>query len=174
MLLRNTVKGTGSWDLRPSVFSSNNPPRALPLIHGLKPFRIWLHIRRENRFENRQNLDPAGKNQSSTLIFTYSSNHIYVMFTYFFSFSYGFPLNDPIIIFANDPMVSSQRSQWGHGIFNKNFDVGSRGIIDTAGSDSYGIIDTAVSDPAVSLTPRNLNVANDYLNFLGEYEAKRI
>jgi hypothetical protein len=31
----------------PCFFSSNNPPRAL--IHGLKPFRIWLRIRRENR-----------------------------------------------------------------------------------------------------------------------------
>jgi hypothetical protein len=29
------------------------PPRAL--IHGLKPFRIWLRIRRENRVGNRQN-----------------------------------------------------------------------------------------------------------------------
>jgi hypothetical protein len=31
----------------PRFFSSNNSPR--PLIRGLKPFRIWLCIRRENR-----------------------------------------------------------------------------------------------------------------------------
>jgi hypothetical protein len=43
------IKGTVARDFRPSVcFSSNNPPpRAL--THGLKPFRIWLRIRRENR-----------------------------------------------------------------------------------------------------------------------------
>jgi hypothetical protein len=41
------MKGTVARDFRPSVFSSNNPPRAL--IHVLKPFRIWLRICRENR-----------------------------------------------------------------------------------------------------------------------------
>jgi hypothetical protein len=45
-----------SRDFRHSVFSSNNPLRAL--IHGLKPFRIWLRIRRENRVGNRQNRLP--------------------------------------------------------------------------------------------------------------------
>jgi hypothetical protein len=34
-----------------------------------------------------------------------------------------------------------------------------------------GVIDTSGSDPAVSLIPRNPNFANDYLDFLGEYEA---
>jgi hypothetical protein len=34
-------------------FHQTIPPRAL--IHGLKPLCIWLRIRRENRFENRQN-----------------------------------------------------------------------------------------------------------------------
>jgi hypothetical protein len=51
---RIPIKGTVSRDFRPSVFSSNNPPRAL--IHGLKPIRKWLRIRRENRVGNRQNL----------------------------------------------------------------------------------------------------------------------
>jgi hypothetical protein len=41
-------KGTVSQDFRPSVFFHQTiPPRAL--IHGLKPFRIWLRICRENR-----------------------------------------------------------------------------------------------------------------------------
>jgi hypothetical protein len=54
-----------SWSLKgqcheifdPRVFFHQTiPPRAL--ISGPKPFRIWLRIRRENRFENCQNLIP--------------------------------------------------------------------------------------------------------------------
>jgi hypothetical protein len=42
------VKGTVSRDFRPSAFfHQSTPPRAL--IHGLKPFRIWLRNRREIR-----------------------------------------------------------------------------------------------------------------------------
>jgi hypothetical protein len=37
-----------------SCFHKTIPPRTLN--DGLKPFRILLPIRRENRFENRQNL----------------------------------------------------------------------------------------------------------------------
>jgi hypothetical protein len=48
------LKGTVSRDFRPSVFFHQTiPPRAL--IHGLKPFCIWLGIRQEKRFGNRQN-----------------------------------------------------------------------------------------------------------------------
>jgi hypothetical protein len=42
----------------PSFFHQSTPPRAL--IHGLKPLRIWLRIRRDNRFERRQNLFQRG------------------------------------------------------------------------------------------------------------------
>jgi hypothetical protein len=34
-------------------FHQSTPPRAL--THRLKPFRIWLRIRRANRFESREN-----------------------------------------------------------------------------------------------------------------------
>jgi hypothetical protein len=43
------VKGTVSRDFQPLVFFTNQtPPRAL--THRLKPFRIWLRIRRNNRY----------------------------------------------------------------------------------------------------------------------------
>jgi hypothetical protein len=38
----------------PRFFHQSTPPRAL--IHGLKPFRIWLRIRQANRFESRKKL----------------------------------------------------------------------------------------------------------------------
>jgi hypothetical protein len=41
------VKGTVARDFRPLIFHQSTPPRAL--THGLKPFRIWLRICRENR-----------------------------------------------------------------------------------------------------------------------------
>jgi hypothetical protein len=37
----------------PRFFHQSTPPRAL--IHRLKLFRIWIRIRRDNRFESRQN-----------------------------------------------------------------------------------------------------------------------
>jgi hypothetical protein len=46
--MKITFKGTVSRDFRPSVFFINQP-RAL--IHGLKPFRIWIR----NRWEIRDN-----------------------------------------------------------------------------------------------------------------------
>jgi hypothetical protein len=49
LLLR--FKETVAQDFLHSVFSSINPIRAP--IHGLKPFPIWLRIRRDNRFERR-------------------------------------------------------------------------------------------------------------------------
>jgi hypothetical protein len=63
------------------------------------------------------------------------------------------------------------QSHWDYGIFSKNVQVGSHCLIDTLGS-----------DPEVLLTPRDPNLQshwdrgiqtlqNDYLNFLGEYEA---
>jgi hypothetical protein len=59
ILLECVVKGTVARDFRPSFFSLINPTyRAL--IHRRKPFRIWLRIRRDNRFESRQNhIDPT-------------------------------------------------------------------------------------------------------------------
>jgi hypothetical protein len=54
------VKGTVSREFRPSVFFHKTiPPRAL--IHGLKPFWIWLRIRQENLFGNRQNRIPRSQ-----------------------------------------------------------------------------------------------------------------
>jgi hypothetical protein len=44
-----------SRDFRPSVFHKTIPPRAL--IHGLKPFCIWLRFRRENRDNRLQSSD---------------------------------------------------------------------------------------------------------------------
>jgi hypothetical protein len=67
-------------------FHQSTPPRAL--THGLNPFSIWLHIQQDNHFENRQNRIPQASNffyQRSLLIFTFSSNYIYDMFTYLFS-----------------------------------------------------------------------------------------
>jgi hypothetical protein len=60
MLLKTrsvALKGQCHKIFDPQIFSSNNPPGAL--IHGLNPFCIWLLIRRENRFGNRQNQDSA-------------------------------------------------------------------------------------------------------------------
>jgi hypothetical protein len=45
-----SLKGQYHEVFAPRFFSSNNPPKAI--VNGLKPFRIWLRIRRENRFEN--------------------------------------------------------------------------------------------------------------------------
>jgi hypothetical protein len=52
------LKGTVSRDFRPSVFFHQTiPPRAL--IHGLKPFCIWLRFRQENRDNRLQSSDPV-------------------------------------------------------------------------------------------------------------------
>jgi hypothetical protein len=56
--LSSDLKGTMSRDFRPSVFSiKQSTLRAL--IYGLKPFRIWLHIRRENRDNRLKSSDSA-------------------------------------------------------------------------------------------------------------------
>jgi hypothetical protein len=53
-------------------FHQSTPPRAL--IHGPKPFRKWLRIRRDNCFESRQNQfqrvnDPAETKMKSRILF---------------------------------------------------------------------------------------------------------
>jgi hypothetical protein len=48
------LKGQCQEIFDPRFFHQTIPPRAL--IHGLKPIRKWLRIRRENRVGNRQNL----------------------------------------------------------------------------------------------------------------------
>jgi hypothetical protein len=40
----------------PRFLHQSNPPA--PLTNGLKPFRTWLRIRRDIRFESRQILSP--------------------------------------------------------------------------------------------------------------------
>jgi hypothetical protein len=45
------IKRTVSRDFPFSFFPKQSPPRAL--IHGLKPFRTWLRIRRDIRFGSR-------------------------------------------------------------------------------------------------------------------------
>jgi hypothetical protein len=50
-LMQNQFKGTVARDFRPSVFSIPYTS----LINRLKPFCIWHRIRRDNRFESRQN-----------------------------------------------------------------------------------------------------------------------
>jgi hypothetical protein len=47
-------------DFRPSVFFHQSIPPRAP-IHGLKPFRIWLRTRRDNRFGSRQNRFQRGQ-----------------------------------------------------------------------------------------------------------------
>jgi hypothetical protein len=49
-----SLKGTLTRDLRPLVFFSHQTTPSRPLRHGLKPFAIWISIRRENRLCNRQ------------------------------------------------------------------------------------------------------------------------
>jgi hypothetical protein len=102
-------------------FHQTIPPRAL--IHRLKPFRIRLRIHREKSIQKTPKSDFSSC-QSSPLMFTFSSNNMYVMFTHAF-FCYGFPLKG---MGANNPFCER-----------------SRGVI---------------KDPAVSLTPRNLNISN--------------
>jgi hypothetical protein len=51
----------------PQLFSSNNPLWAL--IHGLKPFRIWLRIRRENQVGNHQNWLPRSDGGRGSRLF---------------------------------------------------------------------------------------------------------
>jgi hypothetical protein len=51
-MLLNFLKGQYHEIFDPRFFSLVNPPPPPPprvLIQGLKPFRIWLSIRRENR-----------------------------------------------------------------------------------------------------------------------------
>jgi hypothetical protein len=76
------------------LFHQTIPPRAL--IHGLKPFCLWFRIRRENRNNSLQSLDPAvsmtPRDQTffvrvPLLIFMFFSNYMYVMFTYVFLFA---------------------------------------------------------------------------------------
>jgi hypothetical protein len=50
------LKGSVSRYFRPPCFHKSIPPR--PLTDGLTPFRIWLRIRRDIRFESRQNQSP--------------------------------------------------------------------------------------------------------------------
>jgi hypothetical protein len=76
-VLKDSVRRFSTSDF----FHQSTPSRSL--IYGLTPFRIWLRIRQDNRFENCQNqfftFFP-----SSPLIFTFSSNNMYVMFIYIF------------------------------------------------------------------------------------------
>jgi hypothetical protein len=80
------LKGQCNEIFNPRFFSSINPPRAL--IHRLNPFRIWLRIRREIRFGNRQIGFHGVKETveffagSSPLTFTFSSNYNYVMYVF--------------------------------------------------------------------------------------------
>jgi hypothetical protein len=53
------LKGQCHQIFEPRFFHQTIPPRAL--IHGPKPFCIWLRIRRENRFGNRQNWIPRSR-----------------------------------------------------------------------------------------------------------------
>jgi hypothetical protein len=63
-----TFKGTVSRDFRLLFFFHQTiPPRAL--IHGLKPFRIWLRMSRENRVGNRQNRLPRSDKRPRKTIF---------------------------------------------------------------------------------------------------------
>jgi hypothetical protein len=48
------VEGTVSRDFRLSVFFHQSTPYR-SLINRLKPLRMWVHIRRDNRFESRLN-----------------------------------------------------------------------------------------------------------------------
>jgi hypothetical protein len=74
-------------------FHQTIPPSAL--IHGLKPFRIWLRIRRVNRVGNSQNRLPRSDRdrgsrcfcKSSPLTGAFSYSCKYVMFTYVFVFA---------------------------------------------------------------------------------------
>jgi hypothetical protein len=50
-------KGTVPKDFYSGFFHQTISPRAL--IHWLKPFRIWLRIRRENENNRLQSSDPA-------------------------------------------------------------------------------------------------------------------
>jgi hypothetical protein len=59
-ILQCLLKGTVARDFLPSFFlNQSTPPRTL--IHRPKPFRIWLRISRDNRFESRQNLFQRGQ-----------------------------------------------------------------------------------------------------------------
>jgi hypothetical protein len=154
LLNKPSIKGTVSRYLRPSFFFIKQFPYR-SLIHGMKPFCIWIRIRRENRVEN--------------------VCDVYL----FISFLYGFPLKGMrasilireesrvvVKIYAvslkpRDPIprcqfelckqLSPSMTPSNPRNLKKNFHVGS--------------------DPAVSLTPRNPNFANNYLEYLGEFEA---
>jgi hypothetical protein len=97
-------------------FKSINPPRTL--IHVLKPFRIWLRIRRDIRFGNSQNRIPRSQWDRGIWLFvrvlTFSSNYMYVMFTDAFAFAivYHFKENRSPLSFSR----RIQRSHWDRGI----------------------------------------------------------
>jgi hypothetical protein len=50
----HVIKETVARDFIPTVLFHQSTPH-WALIHWLRPFRIWLRIRRYNRFESRQN-----------------------------------------------------------------------------------------------------------------------
>jgi hypothetical protein len=62
-------------------------------------------------------------------------------------------------MFKSDPTVSLRPRK---PILRSHWNPGNR---------FRGLIETAETDPVVSLRPWNLNFANDYLEYLGEYEA---
>jgi hypothetical protein len=82
-VINNALKGKCHEIFEPQFFHQSTPRRVL--IHRIKPFHIWLRIRREIRFGNCQNQAQGDRGSwSSPLIFMISSNYQYVMFTYVF------------------------------------------------------------------------------------------
>jgi hypothetical protein len=72
------------------------------------------------------------------------------------------------------PLNQLSQSYWDSSIFlNKNY-VWSSGLIETTETDSVISLNPRKLDPMASLRPWDRNFANDYLENLGEYEAKRL
>jgi hypothetical protein len=147
----NLVQGTRDKSFDPRFFHQTIASRAL--IHRLKPFRIWLWIRGENWFGSWQNRLPGSQWDikgellctSSPLIFMFSSNYLYVMFTYVFLWS---PLKG---------MTVNNRSHWN----NKSRFCG---CIETA--ESYSVV---LLKPQNQL-PRRLMISNNYQKFHRKFE----
>jgi hypothetical protein len=109
------VKGTLTRDFRPLFFSSKNSPR--PLIHGLKPFWIWLRIRGENQLWNRRcNWHRCDKKRS--LVNTKILHSIFVIFAQrcqWLRCACNSGVNDitvQVTVVSMTPLCMSQQCQW--------------------------------------------------------------
>jgi hypothetical protein len=162
-----SLKGQCHEIFGPQFFFYHQSTPHRTLLHRLKPFRIWIRIRRNNRFENRQNRIPRSQwdsgirlaSQSSALIFTFYSTVTICMWrllTYLFLL--WFFLKE---IRANNCVNKDSCGVIRFPRSHRDRVIRSRGLIVTWGGGSHwklrnrsrGHIETAATDPTVPSKP---------------------